>query len=134
MNSKQAGFSLVELIIVVAIMAILIGVLAPQYIKYVEKSRVSADEDNAGSLYESAYSMVADDDYFEGLNDGDTITFSDASGISASSTTIQNALAEFYSADLSTIRPKSKTYKSKTYKIEFKKVDDDEFDVLGSWN
>ena len=41
-NNK--GFSLVELIIVVAIMAVLIGVLAPQYIKYVEKSRKSTDE------------------------------------------------------------------------------------------
>lgn len=44
LNNK--GFSLVELIIVIAIMAVLIGVLAPQYLKYVEKSRKSADEDN----------------------------------------------------------------------------------------
>ena len=41
LNNK--GFSLLELIIVIAIMAVLIGVLAPQYLKYIEKSRESAD-------------------------------------------------------------------------------------------
>ena len=37
------GFSLVELIIVVAIMAVLVGVLAPQYLRYVEKTRWQRD-------------------------------------------------------------------------------------------
>lgn len=41
LNNK--GFSLMELIIVIAIMAVLIGVLAPQYLKYVDKSREAAD-------------------------------------------------------------------------------------------
>lgn len=41
MNNK--GFSLVELIIVIAIMVILVAVLAPQYLRYVEKSRVATD-------------------------------------------------------------------------------------------
>ncbi|MCM1118745.1 MAG: prepilin-type N-terminal cleavage/methylation domain-containing protein [bacterium] len=41
MNNK--GFSLVELIIVIAIMVILVGVLAPVYTRYVESTRKSSD-------------------------------------------------------------------------------------------
>lgn len=41
LNNK--GFSLVELIIVIAIMAILVGVLAPSLIKQLEKAKVSSD-------------------------------------------------------------------------------------------
>jgi len=40
-NNK--GFSLIELIIVIAIMAIIVGILAPQFIKYIEQSRESKD-------------------------------------------------------------------------------------------
>ena len=40
-NNK--GFTLVELIIVIAIIAVLAAVLAPQYIRYVERSRYSTD-------------------------------------------------------------------------------------------
>lgn len=43
-KTNNQGFSLVELIIVIAIMAVLIGVLAPQFLKYVERSRVQKDE------------------------------------------------------------------------------------------
>lgn len=39
MNSKNKGFSLLEIIIVVTIIAVLLGVLTPSFIKYVEKSR-----------------------------------------------------------------------------------------------
>lgn len=40
---KNKGFSMVELIIVIAIMAILAGALAPALIKYINKSRISTD-------------------------------------------------------------------------------------------
>ena len=42
-QKNNKGFSLVELIVVIAIMAVLVGVLAPQLIKYVEKSREATD-------------------------------------------------------------------------------------------
>lgn len=45
MKESNKGFSLVELIIVIAIMAILIALLAPQYIRYVEKSKVATDDE-----------------------------------------------------------------------------------------
>ena len=43
MRKNNKGFTLVELIIVVAIIAILTVAVAPQYLKYVEKSREASD-------------------------------------------------------------------------------------------
>ena len=59
-KNDNKGFSLVELIIVVAIMAILVGLLAPQYIKYVEKSRKSADASNLSEMVNAVQIYAAD--------------------------------------------------------------------------
>lgn len=58
MNNK--GFSLVELIIVIAIMAVLMGVLAPQYLKYVKKSKISTDITNAENIATAVNAEIAD--------------------------------------------------------------------------
>ena len=50
MRKNNKGFSLVELIIVIAIMAILVGVLVPTYLIYVQKSRVSHDAQLVDSI------------------------------------------------------------------------------------
>ena len=65
MNKKQKsltnkGFSLVELIIVIAIMAVLVGVLAPQYLKYVHNSKVSTDAQNAQEMATAINVAIAD--------------------------------------------------------------------------
>lgn len=61
-NMNNKGFSLVELIIVIAIMAILIVVLAPQYLKYVEKSRVASDQTTIVEYINAMQVIAADPD------------------------------------------------------------------------
>ena len=58
LNNK--GFSLIELIVVIAIMAILVGALAPQYMKFVERSRKSTDVQNVAAI-KSALEVYAAD-------------------------------------------------------------------------
>lgn len=58
-ENEEKGFSLVELIIVMAIMAILVGVVASQVIPYMEKSKLSKDQENLASLQMDISSAIA---------------------------------------------------------------------------
>lgn len=59
-NQKNKGFSLVELIVVIAIMAVLVAVLAPQFTKYVDKSRQSNDAATVSGIVTAAQVAIAD--------------------------------------------------------------------------
>lgn len=60
LSGSNEGFSLVELIIVIAIMAILIGVVALAVIPYLEKSQESKDLQALSTLSGALSSAVAD--------------------------------------------------------------------------
>ncbi len=77
-NNK--GFSLVELIIVIAIMAILVGVMAPQLIKYIEKSNVSADTQLAGTVQTAVTTAMMDPEVLANQTASSYITSLQATG------------------------------------------------------
>jgi len=66
MNNK--GFSLVELIVVVLIMAIIAVALAPQVMKWVENSRVSTDCTNYESMVENLQLAIADKEVYKRIS------------------------------------------------------------------
>lgn len=72
MKKNNKGFSLVELIIVIAIMAILAGALAPALIKYINKSRRSTDVQNADSLRTALQTALSDPDAADADSANDT--------------------------------------------------------------
>lgn len=91
---NNRGFSLVELIIVIAIMAILIGVLAPAYLRYVEKSRKSADVDAIAACLNAMETVILLPEYSTKINDKTVFNVR-----------LENGILTFTAADHSTFEP-----------------------------
>ncbi len=62
---SNKGFSLVELVIVIAIMAILVGLFAPHLVGFVEKTNVSHDIQLANSIKTAVELAMSDPDVVE---------------------------------------------------------------------
>jgi type IV pilus assembly protein PilA len=73
-KKNNKGFSLVELIVVVAIMAVLMGILVPTLVKNVEKSKKQKDESAIEEIRSQMQNSLADPKF---SHIGATITYED---------------------------------------------------------
>lgn len=69
-SRKNKGFSLVELIIVIAIMAILAAAIAPALIRYLNKSRKASDIETASVIMGAVNAAYGEAYSFEGSENG----------------------------------------------------------------
>lgn len=84
MKKNNKGFSLVELIIVIAIMAILAGALAPALIKYIAKSRRSTDVSNAQTIATAVTNALSVEAAYDDATGGDVIEISNSKPVAVS--------------------------------------------------
>lgn len=115
-KNNNKGFSLVELIVVIAIMAVLVAVLAPQFTKYIDQSRKSNDAATVSGIVTAAQVGIADAAY-EIQPDTYTITVT-SSKTEVTSITSENAddmkkAIEDACGDLSGLKITSKNWKDK---------------------
>ena len=93
MNDK--GFSLMELIIVIAIMAVLMVILTPQFLKYIEGSRVQKDETLFSEIESAAKVACSVKEVYDALPPGDsitTVTIKDGEKVSADVSKLEEEL------------------------------------------
>ena len=129
MKEQNHGFSLVELIVVVAIMAVLVGILVPAYLAYVEKTRIQRDESAAGEIFRAAEIVVYSGQY--DISDAVLVTF-DNSGIQLNTQLLNNAqiqeiLQDHFGNQYQTAKPVSKKYQNMTYTVTILPPEDETF-------
>jgi len=82
MTKNNKGFTLVELIVVIAILGVLAAVLVPQYIQYVEKSRIVTDKSTAAAIDQAINVLCADGT----ISTAETFTWNVSTGALTSNT------------------------------------------------
>ncbi len=73
-DNRDRGFSLIEIIVVIAIMAILVAILAPNITRYISKARRQTDINNGTEIANAAIRVMTADDLVDGKVGGKYMT------------------------------------------------------------
>lgn len=108
MKKNNKGFSLVELIIVIAIMAILAGALAPALIKYIAKSRRSTDVSNAQTIATAVTNALSVEGAYDDVDPATSYTVKTTGNVKQLNEKDNTSFAKEVSSQLgtSTFKPK----------------------------
>ena len=135
-NKKNKGFTLVELIIVIAIIAVLGIILAPQYIKYVDKSRWATDQNNAKTLLKEVQTAVVAVQESDATPETGTITIERGKAIAADNFTATSEVGKELDKTDTNWRDTKVTNKGKASgaKKKFTITIANDYQVTGEWS
>jgi prepilin-type N-terminal cleavage/methylation domain-containing protein len=117
MKKNNKGFSLVELIVVVAIMAVLMTVLAPTLLRYVESSRQQKDESAVAEVINAVNLALADETVNGAVSNKTTIVCS-GTGASGSITTTDDTSSALLNEIHNSIADTSLKFTSKAHSAQ----------------
>lgn len=132
-NPQDQGFSLVELIVVIAIMAVFIGILAPTYLSYVEKTRKGIDDNSAEEIRRATETIILSGEYE--VTEAVVVTFS-SKGIQVTAAPYAAKLEDelkILFPNFPSVVPKSKARKNMTYSVAIDANVANTYEVTGTW-